>query len=132
MLRGTLKREDFARLLADEWNMGLLDAPLSDAPDVAMPAVVASNEQSTRTHKLKRRGNALAAVLTLAKNQAAEPDDWLSVWASLVALAQSAKRPPPLLGYTEGEGVKYQNDNAEKPDGWLTREGYRRRFKRQV
>ncbi len=82
-------------------------------------------------HVLQRRGDALAAVLTMAEKQALDADSWQSVWASLVALAQSAKRPPPLLGYSEGEGVKYQTDDAERPVGWLTREAYRGRFRRQ-
>ena len=83
-------------------------------------------------HELKRRGNALGAVLTEAKKRATDGEDWQSVWASLVALAQSANRPTPLLGYTEGEGVKYQTDDAESPVGWLTREAYRGRFRRQA
>ena len=96
----------------------------------AVPVATAA-ESATRTHELKRRGDALAAVLTLAKKQALDADSWQSVWASLVALAQAADRPAPLLGYTEGEGVKYQTDSAERPDGWLTREAYRRRFERK-
>ncbi len=96
-----------------------------------VPVVVAGDRQSTRTHALKRRGDALAAVLNVAKTQALDGENWPSVWASLVSLAKSANRPPPLLGYTEGEGVKYQTDNAETPVGWLTREAYRGRFRRQ-
>ena len=103
-------------------------ADMTAPPVVPVPTVA---ESVTRTHELKRRGDALAAVLALAKKQALAADDWQSVWASLVALAQSAKRPAPLLGYSEGEGVKYQTDNDEKPVGWLTREAYRGRFKRQ-
>jgi hypothetical protein len=96
-----------------------------------MPTGANSNRQSTQTHELKRRDDALAAVLDLAKKKALDAKSWQSVWASLVALAQSSDRPAPLLGYTEGEGVKYQTDNADKPDGWLTREAYRARFNRQ-
>lgn len=78
----------------------------------------------------RRRIDALDHVLTRAKKEALDPN-WPSAWASLVQLAQSADRPPPLLGYVEGEGVKYQKDDSEKPIGWLTREAFRKRFGRQ-
>ena len=107
-------------------------ASAEPVPLVADIAPVAVDKPSTRMHELKRRGNALGAVLTEAKKRATDGEDWQSVWASLVALAQSANRPTPLLGYTEGEGVKYQTDDAESPVGWLTREAYRGRFRRQA
>lgn len=102
------------------------------APRAAMPlpAVLSGSEPANQTHKTKRRSDQLAAVIAIAKKQAADPDDWHSVWASLVALAQSASRPPPLLGYTDGEGVKYQIDNGEAPVAWLTREALRKRLTR--
>ena len=46
VLRGTLKREDFVRLLADEWNMGLLDGLPGDAPRGVSGA---SGHRGTRT-----------------------------------------------------------------------------------
>lgn len=80
------------------------------APDEPMPA----------------RTDALSGVLKMARAQAGA-DDWHSVWAALVRLAQGAKRPPPLLGFAEGE-IKY-----EGPDGnvkILTRDALRKRLER--
>ena len=78
----------------------------------------------------KRRAVPLAAVLTEAKRQALDATDWISVWDALVKLAQSATRPAPLLGYVEGEGVKYQSDKPDAPDAYLTRNAFRKRIKR--
>lgn len=83
------------------------------------------------THKISRRASPLAAVLALAKDQALDPTDWLSTWAALVKLAGGPNRPPPLTGYIEGEGVKYQTDDADRPAGYLTRDAFRKRFERK-
>ena len=66
----------------------------------------------TTTHKLKTRGNVLNAVIDQAKREANAPDDYHSVWAALVRLADSKDRPAPLLGFAEEEGIKYQGSNA--------------------
>jgi len=58
--------------------------------------------------------NILRAVIDIAKKNAVKPDDHQSVWAALTSLADSDKRPPPLLGFVDGEGVKYQNDDGVK------------------
>ena len=83
------------------------------------------------THKVRRRADPLAAVLKLAGRDALDGTDWQSVWAALVALAEPATRPPPLLGYVEGEGVQYRADDADQPAAYLTREALRKRFKRK-
>lgn len=109
------------------------DAAHVDAGQHAAPTVVPEREQLNGrafVHEMKRRADPLAAVITKAKSEALDPTDWTSVWAALVALAQRSDRPPPLLGYTEGEGVKYQTDSAETPDGWMTREAWRKRASR--
>jgi hypothetical protein len=54
-------------------------------------------------HKQKSRGDVLAAVIELAKQAAADPSDYQSVWASLVSLAEGKDHPAPLTGYAEGE-----------------------------
>ncbi len=66
----------------------------------------------TTTHKLKRRSNILYASIEQAKRIAIAPDDYHSVWAALVSLAESKDRPAPLLGHIEGEGIKYQGSNS--------------------
>jgi hypothetical protein len=100
-------------------------APVAEAAGTATVA-----EGGGIVHKQRRRADALAAVIDTAKQLATAPNDWTSIWAALVVLAQKPSRPAPLLGYTEGEGVKYQTDNAERPDGWLTRDAFRKRFER--
>ena len=98
--------------------------PAPAPPAESVPAV------ASKTHQTKRRTEPLAAVLAEAKRQALNPADWQSVWAALVNLAEPASRPPPLLGYAEGEGVKYRSDDAALPVGFLTREAFRKRFGR--
>lgn len=95
----------------------------SEAPFGGVPAAV------KRT--LKSRADRLGAVLVQAEALALDPTDWQSGWAQLVLLAQSSERPAPLMGYVEGEGVKYQKDSASEPIGWLTREAYRKRRQRK-
>ena len=130
--------------LADAFNEpALLPAP--DAPEVvdgkrgpesvaddASATIPAPAATSSTRHRLKRRTDPLAAVLAEAKRLALDQADWQSVWASLVELAKSVNRPPPLIGYTESEGVKYQTDNDQEPVRWFTRESCRQRFKRLV
>lgn len=77
------------------------------------------------------RTDPLRAVLDLARNRAAAPGDWPSEWAALVALAQQPDRPAPLLGYTDGEGVKWQAfDDDGEPVRHLTRDAFRKRVTR--
>ena len=104
-------------------------APVSKASpyspgDEEAPAV------ALKTHKPKRRADPLAAVLAEAKRLALDPTDWQSVWAALVKLAEPASRPPPLVGYTEGEGVHYRVDDLAQPVNCLSREAFRKRFAR--
>ena len=100
--------------------------PRAAAVPAATPAATASEE-----HRTRRRADPLAAVIKLAEQQALDATDWESVWAALVALAQPATRPAPLLGYVEGEGVKYQKDNADGRVGFLSRDAFRKRFDRK-
>ncbi|MEI6195784.1 MAG: hypothetical protein WCS42_15800 [Verrucomicrobiota bacterium] len=123
--------------------------PRGAAPEPAepAPAVVAAPEPTAQAepvaavvhwkpakpspviHKAKR-ADRLAAVIEMARGQAVNPDDWTSVWAALVELAQSPSRPAPLLGYDE-DGVKYETYNEAKPVAWLKRDAFRQRARRQ-
>jgi hypothetical protein len=68
-----------------------------------------------RTHEIQKgRKHALAAIIAVAKNNAADADDYQSVWAALVRLAESRDRPAPLLGYVEDDGIKYQGASEVK------------------
>ena len=79
-----------------------------------------------------RKANILDAPVDLARGQALDPDDYESVWASLVKIAQAPNPPAPLTGYAENEGVLYQDEN--NPCKRLTKEGlgkyFNRRFQR--
>ena len=87
-----------------------------------------STEQqaSKTTHRLKTRRNILDAVIETAKRNALDPADSHSHWAALVALAESPDCPAPLLGYVEGEGVKYLDSNGVK---FLSRKSFLRRVR---
>jgi len=104
--------------------------PPSAAPPVPSEARGALKAEAPQKRSTKHRAGPLDAVLSEAKRQAVDPTDWLSVWAALVALAEPATRPSPLMGYVEGEGVQYRTDNAGSPVGYLTRDALRLRFKR--
>lgn len=83
------------------------------------------------THHLERRPNALDPVIERAKSAAVDGGSWHSVWDALVKLAQSTDRPEPLLGYADGEGVKYRVFDSENPTAFLTRDAFRKRWQRQ-
>ena len=113
---------DGAVVRADRWT----DLATKASESLTKPAPAAA---TSATHKTKRRAMPLAAVLAESKRQALDATDWPSVWDALVRLAQSGTRPAPLLGYVEGEGVKYQSDKPDAPDAYLTRNAFRKRFK---
>jgi hypothetical protein len=82
-------------------------APIeSKAPDKANAQGNLRTIQATTT----KRSDALTAVIAVATKSAQNPVDYHSVWAALVVLAESDKRPAPLIGFAEGEGVKYQGE----------------------
>ena len=99
-------------------------APMMSSDETSSGAIVPIHNQ------LKNRSSALAAVIEKAKQQAVDSASWQSVWDALVVLAQSTDRPAPLLGYAEGEGVKYQTDKAENPVAFFTRGACRKRLNR--
>jgi hypothetical protein len=64
-------------------------------------------------YRLQGKRDGLTAVIELARALAADSDDTHSVWASLVALAESIYRPPPLLGLTDdGTAVRYRSETV--------------------
>lgn len=114
----------------DAWLRASVGYGFPKAEGAAAPTA-AADAVHAQTHTIKRRTDPLAAVLTLAEQQAVDAKDWQSVWAALVALALPATRPAPLLGYVEGEGVQYRADDPDQPAGYLSREAFRGRFKRK-
>lgn len=114
----------------DAWLRASAGYGFPKAEGAAVPAAAADGGRA-QAHALKRRSDPLAAVLTLAEGHAVDAKDWQSVWAALVALAESPTRPAPLLGYVEGEGVQYRADDADQPASYLSREALRARFRRK-
>lgn len=88
-------------------------------------------DSAPRKHRIMNRSDPLGAVVEAAKSAALDRDDYLSVWAALVNLAQSSNRPAPLLGYVDDEGVKYQ---VAEGDGtkFLTKDALRKRMYRSA
>ncbi|SIT36604.1 hypothetical protein BN2475_90118 [Paraburkholderia ribeironis] len=76
-----------------------------------------------------RKANILDAPVDLARCQALDPGDYQSVWASLVKIAQAPRRPAPLTGYVETEGILYQDEN--NPCKRLTKVGFAKYFSRR-
>ncbi|RLK36105.1 hypothetical protein C7417_3880 [Cupriavidus plantarum] len=92
---------------------------------VKKPYINTQQPNRPKIHRTAARRHALTAVLEDAKNTAKDASDYHSVWAELVRKADSEGRPAPLLGYVEGEGVKYQTDNGVK---FLTKDALRKRM----
>ncbi|UEP35957.1 hypothetical protein LL998_06615 [Burkholderia ambifaria] len=105
-------------------------ADADDSPHGARaPQPQAVNANGRIVHRTGRRTTALDAVIEMAKGRAVAPDDWQSVWAALVKLAQGDDRPAPLTGYAEGEGVLYQvNDDPCKA---ITKQALAARLRRR-
>lgn len=78
-------------------------------------------------HRIVNRTNILKSVIRQAIERAAPPKDTPCVWAELVRLAESKDRPAPLLGFADGEGVKYQDSSGVK---FLTRKNLGDRMRR--
>lgn len=109
------------RAHAEIINAGMRAQALSETP-----SPVGNTANNGKVHTLKRRTNALDAVIKMAKTKATDPDDYQSVWAALVQLAQGKGRPAPLTGYAEAEGVLYQDgENACKS---FTKQALRKRM----
>jgi hypothetical protein len=82
---------------------------------------------STHCVPVPKRTNILDAVIQLAKSRAVKATDWQSVWASLVQIAETKERPAPLLGFSDDEGVKYQDYSEVK---FLSKKNFKQRWNR--
>lgn len=107
------------------WEEKVKPPTTQPAPAKAEVHPPVDSSQTARTHRIARRINALSAVIDKAKKNSAAPDDYQSVWAALMALAQTANRPSPLLGYADGEGVKWDDDGTVK---FFTKDALRKRM----
>lgn len=107
--------------------------PEAETPMEQSTAAEVEQSPAPRVHGIERRTDALHAVFGQARLKAANPDDWPSVWQALVELAESSARPRPLIGYVEGEGVKWRRVRDGRDDAIevLTRGAFRQRWYRQ-
>lgn len=65
---------------------------------------------ATTGNKLKtKEAHPLRSHIDIAKDKAIEPKRDIDVWNQLAALAQEKPPKPPLIGFVEGEGIKYQD-----------------------
>jgi hypothetical protein len=81
--------------------------------------------QATQT-----RRNVLDHIIELAQESATKRTDPQSVYAELKKLANSGDRPPPLLGFIEDEGVKYEDSNGNAK--FFTLKNLSERMKRRL
>lgn len=84
------------------------------APEPKAVVANSSPHEDARTvkHTLRTRSDGLSAVIAKAKALALDGNDPSAVWEALVKLAKDVNRPPPLLGYVDGEGVKWDQSGT--------------------
>ncbi len=112
----------------------LADAFLLHAQERGTPAADAAGAadepeegQRATAHRVARRRDVLAPIIEALRRDAADPDDRVSLWAGLLALADGRGRPPPLLGVADG-AVQYRADNGEA--AFLSRKSFMDRMRR--
>lgn len=82
--------------------------------------------KNANINKLNRRSTDLTAPIAAARGIALDRNDTECVWTTLVSLARSAKRPPPLTGYDENKMcVQYESRRTGKVED-LTRKKFGR------
>jgi hypothetical protein len=99
--------------------------PCAPAETEAQGEASAQGNPRTIQNKTTRRSDALTAILAMAKKNAQDPADYQSVWAALVKMAESPQRPPPLMGFSDEEGVKYRRDDGVM---FFTKDALRKRM----
>src|SRR5260370_36529929 len=100
-------------------------APAGAVQMANAPPVDAAGAANITTHRIRTRTDPLQAIIEKAKDVATDPDDYHSVWAVIVDWAQGSNRTPPLLGYAEAEGLKWENHGNVK---FFTKDALRKRM----
>lgn len=103
------------------------DTEQADATAKASSEVLPQHGNMT-VHRLSTRSNTLDPVIMLARTGAIDPAAAQSIWTEFVRLAELDTRPDPLIGYVDGEGVKYRGANDEIK--FLTKKNFLRRMAR--
>jgi hypothetical protein len=120
-LHATVLIDDIKKYLGD------LDIAVQFQSDKNITKIEPSSE-TVNIEKVVKRKNALSSIIEQAKESALNSDDANSVWAALCNLARRSNRPPPLLGYDDDEGVKYEYGNEGVK--YLSRKNFGDRFRR--
>jgi len=96
----------------------------------AAPAPADTSSPQKHTHLMKNsRGDELAPLIRQAIENASDPTNYNSAWIEFKALALLPNPPRPLVGFTAGEGVKYEDDEAEYGVAIMTKEAFRGRHR---
>ncbi|PLZ02557.1 hypothetical protein CY652_10625 [Burkholderia sp. WAC0059] len=74
------------------------------------PEPPAAKQSAVRT--AHRRDSPMRALVRKAKTEADEPENAQSAWNAFVEMAKKSSPPNPMMGYVEGEGVKWQAENG--------------------
>lgn len=127
VLADCLVTGDAVHALADAYIGEPAPEATPTADEIAPPAVSVPLAARITTHRIETRSNILSPIIEMAKQTASSPGNYQSVWAELVKLADSANRPAPLIGYSDGEGVKYQDSIGVK---FFTKDALKKRMKR--
>lgn len=100
-------------------------APVAPPTPTPEPPSAAVTPPPTTPPK-RKRGNALTPLIERAMKEASDPNDHHAVFNILRSWAAESKPPAPIIGYTDGEGVKWTGgDDAVK---WLNKAALRKRM----
>jgi len=80
-------------------------------------------------HRMDRHRDVLAPVIDSILQGAGDAPDSAAVWNELVRMADATEPHAPLLGFVDGEGVKYQGPSGVQS---LNREALNKRLKRRA
>jgi hypothetical protein len=111
------------RLRGSDLNSGLL--PVEDAINAASARTLAVR---TNTTKYKRE-DALWSIIKIAQQQAPDPNNYDSVWAVLIRIAESKTPLEPIVGFVADEGIKHKDNDGNI--NFLTYSAFKKRLERR-
>ncbi|NHC60108.1 hypothetical protein [Paenalcaligenes suwonensis] len=94
--------------------------------------VIACLGATQTTYRVSSRMHALDHIINMARGAVNEPNNYQSVWAEMVRIAELEFPPSPIKEYVEGEGIKYvvytQDEDAVR---FFTKNALRKKMVRQ-